>query len=121
MQPDLKMHICEHIIRVLQHQKDVNQKQHICVKRDFVRQHPMSSSRAASRNKKSMGFKYGEEVCYIKLNHDFRSTFRKYSKCFHTGSELGPSWWNHMSEVMKKRSSVQAISNSDEHKPKSLV
>ncbi|GFX26175.1 hypothetical protein TNCV_3707141 [Trichonephila clavipes] len=35
MQPDL-MHICEHIIRVLQHQKDVNQKQHICVKHDFV-------------------------------------------------------------------------------------
>ncbi|GFX73718.1 hypothetical protein TNCV_4290341 [Trichonephila clavipes] len=28
--------ICEHIIRVLQHQKDVNQKQHICVKHDFV-------------------------------------------------------------------------------------
>ncbi|GFV55545.1 hypothetical protein TNCV_2573851 [Trichonephila clavipes] len=36
MQPDLRMHICEHIIRVLQHQKDVNQKQHICVKHDFV-------------------------------------------------------------------------------------
>ncbi|GFY21499.1 hypothetical protein TNCV_1166471 [Trichonephila clavipes] len=26
MQTDLRMHICEHIIRVLQHQKDVNQK-----------------------------------------------------------------------------------------------
>ncbi|GFX97074.1 hypothetical protein TNCV_1998061 [Trichonephila clavipes] len=36
MQPDLRMHICEHIIRVLQYQKDVNQKQHICVKHDFV-------------------------------------------------------------------------------------
>ncbi|GFW78152.1 hypothetical protein TNCV_136211 [Trichonephila clavipes] len=36
MQPDLRMHICEHIISVLQHQKDVNQKQHICVKHDFV-------------------------------------------------------------------------------------
>ncbi|GFS62788.1 hypothetical protein TNCV_3202111 [Trichonephila clavipes] len=36
MQPDLRMHICEHIICVLQHQKDVNQKQHICVKHDFV-------------------------------------------------------------------------------------
>ncbi|GFU40959.1 transposable element Tcb2 transposase [Trichonephila clavipes] len=36
MQSDLRMHICEHIIRVLQHQKDVNQKQHICVKHDFV-------------------------------------------------------------------------------------
>ncbi|GFT74785.1 integrase catalytic domain-containing protein [Trichonephila clavipes] len=36
MQPDLRMHICKHIIRVLQHQKDVNQKQHICVKHDFV-------------------------------------------------------------------------------------
>ncbi|GFW83011.1 hypothetical protein TNCV_4604381 [Trichonephila clavipes] len=36
MQPDLRKHICEHIIRVLQHQKDVNQKQHICVKHDFV-------------------------------------------------------------------------------------
>ncbi|GFW07198.1 hypothetical protein TNCV_3693921 [Trichonephila clavipes] len=32
MQPDLR----KHIIRVLQHQKDVNQKQHICVKHDFV-------------------------------------------------------------------------------------
>ncbi|GFY12625.1 hypothetical protein TNCV_2448161 [Trichonephila clavipes] len=29
MQPDLRKLICEHIIRVL-HQKDVNQKQHIC-------------------------------------------------------------------------------------------
>ncbi|GFY20218.1 HTH_Tnp_Tc3_2 domain-containing protein [Trichonephila clavipes] len=36
MQPDLRKHICEHIIRVLQHQKDVNEKQHICVKHDFV-------------------------------------------------------------------------------------
>ncbi|GFX50891.1 hypothetical protein TNCV_2732421 [Trichonephila clavipes] len=36
MQPDMRMHICEHIIRVLQHQKDVNQKQHICIKHDFV-------------------------------------------------------------------------------------
>ncbi|GFU22571.1 hypothetical protein TNCV_1304511 [Trichonephila clavipes] len=36
MQPDLRKLICEHIIRVLQHQKDVNQKQHICVKHDFV-------------------------------------------------------------------------------------
>ncbi|GFW41307.1 dynactin subunit 5 [Trichonephila clavipes] len=35
MQPDLRKLICEHIIRVLQHQKDVNQK-HICVKHDFV-------------------------------------------------------------------------------------
>ncbi|GFY25048.1 hypothetical protein TNCV_2692391 [Trichonephila clavipes] len=35
MQPDLRKLICEHIIRVL-HQKDVNQKQHICVKHDFV-------------------------------------------------------------------------------------
>ncbi|GFX14010.1 hypothetical protein TNCV_612151 [Trichonephila clavipes] len=35
-QPDLRMHICKHIIRVLQHQKDVNQKQQICVKHDFV-------------------------------------------------------------------------------------
>ncbi|GFW05028.1 hypothetical protein TNCV_598221 [Trichonephila clavipes] len=39
MQPDLRMHICEPIIRVLQHQKDVNQKQHICVKHDFVGVH----------------------------------------------------------------------------------
>ncbi|GFU35247.1 hypothetical protein TNCV_340171 [Trichonephila clavipes] len=37
MQPDLRMHICEHI-SVLQHQKDVNQKQHICVKHDFGEQ-----------------------------------------------------------------------------------
>ncbi|GFY02015.1 hypothetical protein TNCV_5098761 [Trichonephila clavipes] len=52
MHPDLRMHICEHIIRVLQHQicsvlskrntigcewlKEVNQKQHISVKHDFV-------------------------------------------------------------------------------------
>ncbi|GFX28381.1 putative transposable element [Trichonephila clavipes] len=36
MQPDLRKLICEHIICVLQHQKDVNQKQHICVKHDFV-------------------------------------------------------------------------------------
>ncbi|GFU58852.1 hypothetical protein TNCV_4782711 [Trichonephila clavipes] len=36
MQPDLRKLICEHIIRGLQHQKDVNQKQHICVKHDFV-------------------------------------------------------------------------------------
>ncbi|GFX90944.1 hypothetical protein TNCV_3167751 [Trichonephila clavipes] len=36
MQPDLRMHICEHIIRVLQYQKDVYKKLHICVKRDFV-------------------------------------------------------------------------------------
>ncbi|GFU59568.1 hypothetical protein TNCV_3185411 [Trichonephila clavipes] len=36
MQPDLRKLICEHIIRALQHQKDVNQKQHICVKHDFV-------------------------------------------------------------------------------------
>ncbi|GFX66047.1 hypothetical protein TNCV_4101871 [Trichonephila clavipes] len=36
MQPDLRMHICKHIIHVLQHKKDVNQKQHICVKHDFV-------------------------------------------------------------------------------------
>ncbi|GFX03389.1 uncharacterized protein TNCV_4634011 [Trichonephila clavipes] len=36
MQPDLRKLICEHIIRVLQHQKDVNQKQRICVKHDFV-------------------------------------------------------------------------------------
>ncbi|GFY20884.1 hypothetical protein TNCV_1121181 [Trichonephila clavipes] len=35
MQPDLRMHICEHIIGVLQHQKDVNQKQHICVKHEL--------------------------------------------------------------------------------------
>ncbi|GFX63838.1 hypothetical protein TNCV_5033071 [Trichonephila clavipes] len=35
MQPDLRKLICEHIIRVL-HQKDVNQKQYICVKHDFV-------------------------------------------------------------------------------------
>ncbi|GFS83803.1 hypothetical protein TNCV_611251 [Trichonephila clavipes] len=33
---DMRMHICEHIIRVLEHQKNVNQKQHICVKHDFV-------------------------------------------------------------------------------------
>ncbi|GFU10006.1 hypothetical protein TNCV_1797091 [Trichonephila clavipes] len=36
MQPDFRSHICEHIIRVLQHSKDVNQKQHICVKHDLV-------------------------------------------------------------------------------------
>ncbi|GFU58424.1 diacylglycerol kinase iota [Trichonephila clavipes] len=36
MKPDLRMHICKHIISVLQHQKDVNQKQYICVKHDFV-------------------------------------------------------------------------------------
>ncbi|GFV33232.1 hypothetical protein TNCV_3948861 [Trichonephila clavipes] len=36
MQPGLRMHICEDIISVLQHQKDVNQKEHICVKHDFV-------------------------------------------------------------------------------------
>ncbi|GFU12919.1 hypothetical protein TNCV_1678271 [Trichonephila clavipes] len=36
MQSDLRMHICEHIISVLQHQKDVNQKEHICVKHDLV-------------------------------------------------------------------------------------
>ncbi|GFY05991.1 hypothetical protein TNCV_3862951 [Trichonephila clavipes] len=36
MQPDLRKLICEHIIRVLQHQKDVNQKQRSCVKHDFV-------------------------------------------------------------------------------------
>ncbi|GFX08728.1 hypothetical protein TNCV_4227481 [Trichonephila clavipes] len=36
MHPDLRKHICEHIIRVLQHQKDVNQKQHNCIKHDFV-------------------------------------------------------------------------------------
>ncbi|GFW20720.1 hypothetical protein TNCV_1049431 [Trichonephila clavipes] len=36
MKPDLRKLICEHIIRVLQHQKDVNQKLHICVKHDFV-------------------------------------------------------------------------------------
>ncbi|GFX80060.1 hypothetical protein TNCV_1706381 [Trichonephila clavipes] len=36
MQPDLRKLICEHIIRVLQHQKDDNQKQYICVKHDFV-------------------------------------------------------------------------------------
>ncbi|GFX48753.1 hypothetical protein TNCV_3479371 [Trichonephila clavipes] len=30
MQPDLRKLICEDIIRVLQHEKDVNQKQHIC-------------------------------------------------------------------------------------------
>ncbi|GFW55482.1 retrovirus-related Pol polyprotein from transposon 297 [Trichonephila clavipes] len=35
MQPDMRKLICEHIIRVL-HQKDLNQKQHICVKHDFV-------------------------------------------------------------------------------------
>ncbi|GFU53724.1 transposable element Tcb2 transposase [Trichonephila clavipes] len=35
MQPDLRKLICEHIIRIL-HQKDLNQKQHICVKHDFV-------------------------------------------------------------------------------------
>ncbi|GFY16965.1 hypothetical protein TNCV_3690231 [Trichonephila clavipes] len=29
-------HLRAHIIRVLQHQKDVNQKQHICIKHDFV-------------------------------------------------------------------------------------
>ncbi|GFT65230.1 adhesion G protein-coupled receptor B2 [Trichonephila clavipes] len=36
MQPDLRMHIWENIIRVLQYQKVVNQKPHICVKHDFV-------------------------------------------------------------------------------------
>ncbi|GFT66703.1 hypothetical protein TNCV_1961581 [Trichonephila clavipes] len=36
MQPYLKMHSCEHIISALQHQKDVNQKQHIFVKHYFV-------------------------------------------------------------------------------------
>ncbi|GFV38785.1 hypothetical protein TNCV_1983401 [Trichonephila clavipes] len=36
MQSDLRKLICEHIIHVLQHQKDVNQKQHISVKHDFV-------------------------------------------------------------------------------------
>ncbi|GFV56246.1 hypothetical protein TNCV_3266531 [Trichonephila clavipes] len=36
IQPDLRRHICEYIIRALQHQTDVNQKQHICVKHDFV-------------------------------------------------------------------------------------
>ncbi|GFV83676.1 hypothetical protein TNCV_2554641 [Trichonephila clavipes] len=51
MQPNLRMHICEPIIRILQHQicsvlnkrntigckylKDVNQKQRICVKHGF--------------------------------------------------------------------------------------
>ncbi|GFS70010.1 hypothetical protein TNCV_747911 [Trichonephila clavipes] len=47
MQPDLKKLICEHIIRVLQHQKDVNQKQHICVKHDFVPQN-------SKQNRKSL-------------------------------------------------------------------
>ncbi|GFV74814.1 hypothetical protein TNCV_1040521 [Trichonephila clavipes] len=36
MQPDLRMHTCEHIISVLQLQKDVNQKQRICVEYDIV-------------------------------------------------------------------------------------
>ncbi|GFX57370.1 integrase catalytic domain-containing protein [Trichonephila clavipes] len=36
MQPYLRKLICKHIIHVLQHQKDVNQKQHICIKHDFV-------------------------------------------------------------------------------------
>ncbi|GFU33569.1 hypothetical protein TNCV_1797831 [Trichonephila clavipes] len=39
MQPDLRKLICEHIIRVL-HQKALNQKQHICVKHDFVVEAP---------------------------------------------------------------------------------
>ncbi|GFV31058.1 hypothetical protein TNCV_3174571 [Trichonephila clavipes] len=36
MQPDLRMHICGAHHSCLQHQKDVNQKQYICVKHDFV-------------------------------------------------------------------------------------
>ncbi|GFW79534.1 hypothetical protein TNCV_128391 [Trichonephila clavipes] len=52
MQPDLKMHVCEHIICFLQHQvcsvldkrntigyewlKDINEKQHFTVKHDLV-------------------------------------------------------------------------------------
>ncbi|GFW62543.1 hypothetical protein TNCV_85451 [Trichonephila clavipes] len=38
MQPDLRKLICEHIIRVLQHRKDVEQKQRICIKHDFMQQ-----------------------------------------------------------------------------------
>ncbi|GFX81863.1 hypothetical protein TNCV_2570631 [Trichonephila clavipes] len=49
MQPDLRKLICEHIIRVLLHQKDVNQKQHICVKYDFV---------VKSHNNSQLAFRY---------------------------------------------------------------
>ncbi|GFV10025.1 hypothetical protein TNCV_3378191 [Trichonephila clavipes] len=48
MQTDLRMHICEHIIRVLQHQKDVNQK-HICIKHDFCGEQSHNNSQLASR------------------------------------------------------------------------
>ncbi|GFS98757.1 uncharacterized protein TNCV_753761 [Trichonephila clavipes] len=49
MQPDLRKLICEHIIRVLQHQKDINHKQHICVKHDFVRRHTEPAERRSAR------------------------------------------------------------------------
>ncbi|GFW68796.1 hypothetical protein TNCV_3640101 [Trichonephila clavipes] len=49
MQPDLRKLICEHIIRVLQHQKDVNQKQHICVKHDFCGEQSHNNSHLAFR------------------------------------------------------------------------
>ncbi|GFY33298.1 hypothetical protein TNCV_1241481 [Trichonephila clavipes] len=52
MQPDLRMHICEHIIRVL-HQKDVNQKQHICVKHDFVQMEIFVANRIPNSKKTS--------------------------------------------------------------------
>ncbi|GFU72872.1 hypothetical protein TNCV_4910011 [Trichonephila clavipes] len=50
MQPDLRKLICEHIIRVLQHQKDVNQKQHICIKHDCGEQSHNNSQLALRYN-----------------------------------------------------------------------
>ncbi|GFX64298.1 hypothetical protein TNCV_1500221 [Trichonephila clavipes] len=48
MLPDLRMHICDHI-RVLQHQKDVNQKQLICVKHLFCGEQSHNNSQLAFR------------------------------------------------------------------------
>ncbi|GFX86961.1 hypothetical protein TNCV_1530501 [Trichonephila clavipes] len=67
MQPDLRKHICEHIIRVLQHQKDVNQKQHICVKHDFVKR----------LSKPGMGNLWPAGMFYSTRGQNFNSTVRE--------------------------------------------
>ncbi|GFS70571.1 hypothetical protein TNCV_1490341 [Trichonephila clavipes] len=94
MQPDLRKLICEHIIRVL-HQKDLNQKQHICVKHDFVNRmdeiipcdrNGHNHSRLAKRNEKETTGT-DSNIILLQLRNNCQSLESRASLTFSADSE----------------------------------
>ncbi|GFV82698.1 uncharacterized protein TNCV_1619271 [Trichonephila clavipes] len=96
-------HLRAHIISVLQHQKDINQKQHICVKHDFVDKAWNERVQQALKQCSDFTNMIKDKIMEIEFVHSDEQTCRYLTLKLHTHTYLAGTLKNNIEYLQREQ------------------